>query len=120
MQSPRKLFHARPSLATRRSTALIVLTSLAIGIAGFTFGLAVILFPALRLTGRNCLTNAPPKTVRVVWDVVGNSKGVGGGDGKRHKVMGFVGIQTGFGSTGRRQALRKTWMPSDPEGLRRY
>ncbi|CAF2057023.1 BnaCnng29350D [Brassica napus] len=119
MQSPRKLFHARPSLATRRSTALIVLTSLAIGIAGFTFGLAVILFPALRLTGRNCLTNAPPKTVRVVWDVVGNSKGVGGGDGKRHKVMGFVGIQTGFGSTGRRQALRKTWMPSDPEGLRR-
>ncbi|CAN6997674.1 hypothetical protein HID58_093942 [Brassica napus] len=119
MQSPRKLFHARPSLATRRSTALIVLTSLAIGIAGFTFGLAAILFPALRLTGRNCLTNAPPKTVRVVWDVAGNRNGAGGGDGRRHKVMGFVGIQTGFGSTGRRQALRKTWMPSDPEGLRR-
>ncbi|CAH2036559.1 unnamed protein product [Thlaspi arvense] len=118
MQSPRKLFHARPSLATRRSTALIVLTSLAIGIAGFTFGLAVILFPALRLTGRNCLTNSPPKTVRVVWDVAGNSNGVGG-EGKRHKVMGFVGIQTGFGSAGRRRALRKTWLPSDPEGLRR-
>ncbi|KAF8082308.1 hypothetical protein N665_0835s0013 [Sinapis alba] len=120
MQSPRKLFHARQSLATRRSTALIVLTSLAIGIAGFTFGLAVILFPALRLTGRNCLTNAPPKTVRVVWDVAGNSNGDGsGGDGKRHKAMGFVGIQTGFASGGRRRALRKTWMPSDPEGLRR-
>ncbi|KAG2309777.1 hypothetical protein Bca52824_029525 [Brassica carinata] len=33
--------------------------------------------------------------------------------------MGFVGIQTGFGSAGRRRALRSTWMPSDPEGLRR-
>lgn len=120
MQSPRKLFHARPSLATRRSTALVVLTSLAIGIAGFTFGLAVIIFPGLRLTGRNCLTSAPPKTVRVVWDVAGVSNVVGGGEAKRHKVMGFVGIQTGFGSAGRRRALRKTWMPSDPEGLRRY
>lgn len=62
--------------------------------------------------------------MRVVWEVAGNSNGAGGGgggggDGKRHKVMGFVGIQTGFGSVGRRQALRKTWMPSDPEGLRR-
>ncbi|CAA7013842.1 unnamed protein product [Microthlaspi erraticum] len=120
MQSPRKLFHARPSLAARRSTALIVLTSLAIGIAGFTFGLAVILLPGLRLTGRNCLTNAPPKTVRVVWDVSGIRNVVGGKSvRKRHKVMGFVGIQTGFGSAGRRQALRKTWMPSNPEGLRR-
>ncbi|CAN8288122.1 unnamed protein product [Cochlearia groenlandica] len=118
MQSPRKLFHARPSLATRRSTALVVLTSLAIGIAGFTFGLAVILFPGLRLSGRNCLTNSPPKTVRVVWDVAGNSDGVFG-EAKRHKVMGFVGIQTGFGSAGRRRSLRKTWMPSDPEGLKR-
>ncbi|VVB00346.1 unnamed protein product [Arabis nemorensis] len=118
MQSPRKLFHARPSLATRRSTALVVLTSLAIGIAGFTFGLAVILFPVLRLTGRNCLTNAPPKTVRVVWEVSGVSNVVGG-ETKRRKVMGFVGIQTGFGSVGRRRSLRKTWMPSDPEGLRR-
>lgn len=119
MHSPRKLFHARSSLATRRSTALVVLTSLAIGIAGFTFGLAVILLPGLRLTGRNCLTNTPPKTVRVVWDVAGNSNGVVGGERKRHKVMGFVGIQTGFGSAGRRRSLRKTWMPSDPDGLRR-
>lgn len=33
--------------------------------------------------------------------------------------MGFVGIQTGFASTGRRQSLRKTWMPSDRQGLQR-
>lgn len=31
--------------------------------------------------------------------------------------MGFVGIQTGFGSSGRRRSLRMTWMPSDPQGL---
>lgn len=37
----------------------------------------------------------------------------------RHKVMGFVGIQTGFGSVGRRQSLRKTWFPSDRQGLQR-
>ena len=34
--------------------------------------------------------------------------------------MGFVGIQTGFGSTGRRSSLRKTWMPSDRQGLQWY
>ncbi|KAH0880776.1 hypothetical protein HID58_068170 [Brassica napus] len=115
--SPRlKLFHARTSPSTRRSTSLIVLTSLAIGLFGFIFGLAAIVFPS-----RTCLTNSPPKTVRVVWDVAGNSNGGNGLSGgvKRHKVMGFVGIQTGFGSAGRRRALRSTWMPSDPEGLRR-
>ncbi|KAL9232454.1 hypothetical protein vseg_007565 [Gypsophila vaccaria] len=38
---------------------------------------------------------------------------------KRHKVMGFVGIFTGFASVGRRRALRQTWLPSDPVGLQR-
>lgn len=33
--------------------------------------------------------------------------------------MGFVGIQTGFGSVGRRRSLRQTWMPSDPQSLQR-
>ncbi|CAH2053670.1 unnamed protein product [Thlaspi arvense] len=119
MPSSPKLFHARPSLFTRRSTALIVFTSLAIGLTGFLFGLSAIIFPGLRLSGR--ITNTPPKTVRVVWDVAGNSNGNGArGELKRHKVMGFVGIQTGFASAGRRRALRNTWMPSDPDGLRRY
>ncbi|KAL1202435.1 putative beta-1,3-galactosyltransferase 13 [Cardamine amara subsp. amara] len=117
MPSSPKLFHARPSFYTRRSTALIVSTSLAIGLTGFLFGLSAILFPGLRLSCRTCLTNLPPKTVRVVWDVAGNS--IVNGGLKRHKVMGFVGIQTGFKSAGRRRSLRKTWMPSDPEGLRR-
>lgn len=33
--------------------------------------------------------------------------------------MAFVGIQTGFASTGRRRSLRMTWMPSDRQGLQR-
>lgn len=35
----------------------------------------------------------------------------------RPKVLGVVGVQTGFGSVERRKALRETWLPSDPEGI---
>ncbi|KAJ7544754.1 hypothetical protein O6H91_09G091700 [Diphasiastrum complanatum] len=35
----------------------------------------------------------------------------------RPKVLGVVGIQTGFGSVERRKALRDTWMPNTPEGI---
>ena len=64
----------------------------------------------------------------VVWDKSGGGGGgagsaVGGGgdgEGKRYKVMGFVGIQTGFGSVGRRRSLRKSWLPADRQGLQRY
>lgn len=38
----------------------------------------------------------------------------------RPKLLGFVGIQTGFASVNRREALRSTWFPSDPDGLLRY
>ncbi|KAH9800005.1 putative beta-1,3-galactosyltransferase 12 [Citrus sinensis] len=37
----------------------------------------------------------------------------------RPKLLGFVGIQTGFASADRRAALRRTWFPSDPDGLLR-
>lgn len=45
-----------------------------------------------------------------------------GGDGisDRPKLLGFVGIQTGFSSRDRRDALRSTWFPSDADGLVRY
>ncbi|XP_020097629.1 probable beta-1,3-galactosyltransferase 12 [Ananas comosus] len=35
----------------------------------------------------------------------------------RPKVLGFVGVQTGFGSADRRNALRSTWFPPNPDGL---
>lgn len=50
-----------------------------------------------------------------------DSLGLDGGNSlSRPKVLGFVGVQTGFGSVDRRKALRETWFPSDPEGLFRY
>ena len=38
----------------------------------------------------------------------------------RPKLLGFVGIQTGFESGERRSALRSTWFPSAPDDLLRY
>ncbi|KAJ7014618.1 beta-1,3-galactosyltransferase 14 [Populus alba x Populus x berolinensis] len=126
MPSSPKFFHSRLSQPSnsRRSTVLI-LSCLLIGISGFIFGLTS--FLTCSRTYR-CFNNSPPRTVRVVWGTNSNKNdnGVGNAlllDGEerreRQKVMGFVGIQTGFGSTGRRQSLRKTWMPSDRQGLQR-
>ncbi|CAN1845550.1 Probable beta-1,3-galactosyltransferase 14 [Linum perenne] len=119
-----KSFNARPfaSAASRRSTAFVVIFSICIGISGFLFGLtALFASPSSRRCG-------PPRSVKVSWEtnpLTTELKSDGGGglllDGERtrHKVMVFVGIQTGFGSSGRRRSLRKTWMPSDPQGLQR-
>ncbi|KAG6755228.1 hypothetical protein POTOM_041046 [Populus tomentosa] len=126
MPSSPKLFHSRVSqpFNSRRSTPLI-LTFLFIGISGFIFG-----FTSFLTSSRNyrCSNNSPSRSVRVVWETSNNRNDNGGGnvvvlDGEdrkeRHKVMGFVGIQTGFESSGRRRSLRNTWMPSDRQGLQR-
>lgn len=65
--------------------------------------------------------NSRVRSVSVVWEKSISSSSDSKVDEKkeRHKVMGFVGIQTGFGSVGRRASLRKTWMPSDHQGLQR-
>eukprot|EP00258_Populus_trichocarpa_P014864 XP_006370169.1 probable beta-1,3-galactosyltransferase 14 isoform X1 [Populus trichocarpa] len=126
MPSSPKFFHSRLSQPSnsRRSTVLI-LSCLLIGISGFIFGLTS--FLTCSHTYR-CFNNSPPRSVRVVWGTNSNmnDNGVGNAvllDGEerreRQKVMGFVGIQTGFGSSGRRRSLRKTWMPSDRQGLQR-
>ena len=109
MPSSPKLFHAqnRPSPASpRRSTVLILASCLLIGLAGFVFGLA-----ALLSAPQKC-ANVEPRSIRVVWERVGHgvvSDGDGDGIGvdpnmktrrRRQKVMGFVGIQIGFGSVG--------------------
>ncbi|KAH8958419.1 hypothetical protein BDL97_06G023100 [Sphagnum fallax] len=54
-----------------------------------------------------------------VVDTVGLDGQEGGGRNtrKKHKVLGVVGIQTGFDSVLRRNALRETWFPSTPEGI---
>ncbi|KAL5147068.1 putative beta-1,3-galactosyltransferase 14 [Glycine soja] len=96
---------------TRRSTLYLFLSAL---LLLFLFGIVAFL---AQIRGSRCV-NAHPRSVRVVWE---HSAGAGtvAGDGGRHKVMGFVGIQTGFGSAGRRVSLRKTWFPSDRQGLQR-
>ena len=38
-------------------------------------------------------------------------------DAPRIRVLGIVGIITGFDSGRRRESLRKTWLPSSPEAL---
>ncbi|KAK4255883.1 hypothetical protein QN277_008819 [Acacia crassicarpa] len=122
MPSSPKSFHGRtPQLSSRRS-AILLISSLVIAVSGFAFGITAFLSP---ISGYKCLSR-PPRSIRVTWehgggggDGAGGISSGNGGSGSRHKVMGFVGIQTGFGSAGRRQALRKTWMPSDRQGLKR-
>ncbi|KAG2677741.1 hypothetical protein I3843_12G113100 [Carya illinoinensis] len=112
-------YQHRPSPSLRRSTVLILASCLLIGIFGFVFGIAAILSSSS--ASYRC-SNAEPGSVRVVWERGGGGRidnGIGDGDPKRHRVMGFVGIQTGFGSVGRRRSLRQTWMPSDRQGLQR-
>ncbi|GMP65874.1 hypothetical protein CsSME_00026485 [Camellia sinensis var. sinensis] len=117
MTSSPKSFYARPSSYTRRSTVLIL--CFLIGFTGFIFGFVAISGQNL---GYKC-RSGKSRSVSVVWDRSGGGIGNGGGvpdeDQKRHKVMGFVGIQTGFASVGRRRSLRQTWMPSDQQGLQR-
>lgn len=36
---------------------------------------------------------------------------------QRTKLLAFVGVNTGYGSAGRRKVLRETWFPSTPELL---
>ncbi|WCJ32252.1 Galactosyltransferase family protein [Euphorbia peplus] len=118
MPSSPKLFHSRfsPATAASRKTILFMLCCLFIGISGFIFGLTA---PS---SGYLCSHSiSEPRSVRVLWDNSNDHKHISllTSGNNRRKVMGFVGIQTGFASVGRRQSLRKTWMPSDRAGLQR-
>ncbi|KAF9587766.1 hypothetical protein IFM89_005498 [Coptis chinensis] len=114
MPSQPKFFYPRNTSSYYNKRCCFLLVCLLVGITGFIFGSIVLLKSD---GGRsNICRGFRPRSVSVVWEKVGSS---GSGGEKRHKVMGFVGIQTGFGSVGRRKSLRKTWMPSDREGLQR-
>lgn len=128
MPSSPKFFHARQPPSALRPTVLLVGFCLVFGLSGFIFGLVSLLHPSHQY---KCLTSKS-RSVKVIWERGSSSSssssqnglvlnvGDGNDNNKRKKVMGFVGIQTGFRSTGRRQSLRKTWMPSDAQGLQRY
>ncbi|RWW53354.1 hypothetical protein BHE74_00040160 [Ensete ventricosum] len=100
----------RISSSSSSSSSAFSLFCLIFGLAGFLFGAISISRPA-----RSC-PGLEPRSVSVVWDRGGAA---GSGTPERHKVMAFVGIQTGFGSVGRRRSIRQTWLPSDRPGLLR-
>ncbi|KAL0399460.1 UNVERIFIED_CONTAM: putative beta-1,3-galactosyltransferase 13 [Sesamum radiatum] len=115
MPSSPKAFYARQSFSPRRSTAQII--CFLVVLLGFIIGFVAI---SRRSLDYKCKYDKP-LSVSVTWDKSSNGGGGSVTDEgqKRHKVMGFVGIQTGFGSVGRRTALRQTWFPSDHQGLQR-
>ncbi|RDX91943.1 putative beta-1,3-galactosyltransferase 14, partial [Mucuna pruriens] len=111
--SPKSFARQSPPFAARRSTLYFLLAALSLLLLLFGF------VAFLAHIGASRCVHAPPRSVRVVWEHGGGAGAGGVGLGDRHKVMGFVGVQTGFGSSGRRGALRKTWFPSDRQGLQR-
>uniref|UniRef100_A0A804R3X1 Hexosyltransferase n=1 Tax=Zea mays TaxID=4577 RepID=A0A804R3X1_MAIZE len=129
-----KVFFA--SSASRRSGSLRRLLSTPVfSAACLLFGLAGFVAAALALsrspsvTHSRCPDSSRPLSVSVAWDRSPGDGSAGGsaelpaslatGSRGRHKVMAFVGIFTGFGSIGRRRALRRTWLPADRQGLLR-
>ncbi|CAD6337634.1 unnamed protein product [Miscanthus lutarioriparius] len=131
-----KVFFA--SSASRRGGALRrLLSTPAFSAACLLFGLAGFLAAALTLSRSpsvahshsRCPDSSRPLSVSVAWDRrPGDGSAAGSavlpaslatGSRGRHKVMAFVGIFTGFGSIGRRRALRRTWLPADRQGLLR-
>uniref|UniRef100_A0A6N2L0F9 Hexosyltransferase n=5 Tax=Salix TaxID=40685 RepID=A0A6N2L0F9_SALVM len=104
---------------TRYPLPLLVfsLVSLLIGLSGTIFALSAIRrlkpVPVFRC-GRS------EDTFRAFYSGSGRTRGDDNGTLiDRPKLLGFVGIQTGFESGDRRAALRSTWFPSDPDGLLR-
>ncbi|KAL6538311.1 hypothetical protein OROGR_012299 [Orobanche gracilis] len=119
MPSSPKLFYARPSSWDSRRSTFLFLFALIV-FSCFIFGIVAISRAGL---GNNC-KYGKPLSVSMTWDKSSTGSKSSGADisdegQKRHKVMGFVGIQTGFGSAGRRRVLRRTWFPSDHQGLQR-
>ncbi|XP_062228105.1 probable beta-1,3-galactosyltransferase 14 [Phragmites australis] len=137
MPSSPKVFFASASTSSRRAGALLrLLSSPAFSAVCLLFGLAGFLSAALVAFSRSapaaarCPDSSHPLSVSVAWDRrPGDGAGGAGatmlpallatGSRGRHKVMAFVGIFTGFGSIGRRRALRRTWLPADRQGLLR-
>ncbi|GJN00868.1 hypothetical protein PR202_ga18089 [Eleusine coracana subsp. coracana] len=134
MPSSPKVFFSSATASSRRAGALRRLFStpafsaacLLFGIAGFLAAALVAFSPAAPARPR-CPDSSRPLSVSVAWDrTPGDGAGaaqlpasLATGSRGRHKVMAFVGIFTGFGSIGRRRALRRTWLPSDRQGLLR-
>lgn len=114
-------------LSQHRTSLLVVVASLLcflIGIAGITFSVVAFLRPRpipIFRCGRTQDTFRAFYSLPSSRRLVGRDSSAGTGTvTDRPKFLGFVGIQTGFSSADRREALRSAWFPSEPEGLLRY
>ncbi|GAB4837105.1 hypothetical protein Ancab_002016 [Ancistrocladus abbreviatus] len=114
----------QPFLTTRSPISLIVFSviCLTIGISGTVFSLYSLSSRSKPVSVFRC--GRVQDTLRAHYSVSLKSKSGKLGDGRgggvvadRPKLLGFVGIQTGFSSADRRQALRSTWFPTDPDDL---
>lgn len=106
---------AQPPSPQPRHIYILALASflcLLVGVTGIVFSLSVLRRPPRTVAVYRC--GQSEDTLRTFRSRSG--AGDGAGDA-RPKLLGFVGIQTGFDSAERRAALRSTWFPSDPDGL---
>ncbi|CAO2835967.1 unnamed protein product [Amaranthus hypochondriacus] len=123
-----KIFHQRSTypIPLFGKQNIVQILFIVLGIAGLIFGLTAL--SGLFSNNNNKIIESTK--VPVVCDQVNDSVAtdgvisndslkVNGEIKKRYKVKGFVGIFTGFGSVGRRRALRQTWLPSTRDGLQR-
>ncbi|KAK9273651.1 hypothetical protein L1049_018461 [Liquidambar formosana] len=92
--------------------------SLSVGLAGTIFAVTTLRHRPLSLPSFRC--GRSQDTFRAFYSLPNSRKlGDAGHLADRPKLLGLVGIQTGFASADRRAALRSTWFPSDPEALLR-
>uniref|UniRef100_A0A1D1XFV3 Hexosyltransferase n=1 Tax=Anthurium amnicola TaxID=1678845 RepID=A0A1D1XFV3_9ARAE len=108
-----------PPQPPRRASPALAFSAVCflVGVAGLAFASYALLRPPRTVPVFRC--GRAEDTFRTF-----RSKSLAGGGGDeaglvvpRPKLLGFVGVQTGFSSAGRRAALRTTWFPSDPDAL---
>uniref|UniRef100_A0A8I6YKD3 Hexosyltransferase n=1 Tax=Hordeum vulgare subsp. vulgare TaxID=112509 RepID=A0A8I6YKD3_HORVV len=112
MPNSPKVFSSSAAATSRRSLLRRLLSSPAVSAACLLFGLAGFLAAAISVAWDRRPGDAAGGATELPAGHATGSRG-------RHKVMAFVGIFTGFGSVGRRRTLRRTWLPSDRQGLLR-
>ncbi|XP_010262123.1 PREDICTED: probable beta-1,3-galactosyltransferase 12 [Nelumbo nucifera] len=113
------------SIPPQPSSSRVPLALIIFSIFCFFIGVGGILFSVFALARSKPLPvfrcGRAEDTFRTAFRRSSGSRKLGDNDGlvDRPKLLGFVGIQTGFSSADRRAALRSSWFPSDPDGLLR-
>ncbi|KAJ1687610.1 hypothetical protein LUZ63_019000 [Rhynchospora breviuscula] len=102
--------HSHSSFPSRRFLLLFSSFSLLLSVFSISYAVSASRRPTKTYTVYRCgRAEDSLRTYRA------NSAGVDAA--ARPKVVGLVGVQTGFGSADRRAVLRSTWFPPDPDGL---